>query len=1077
MAAILIALGGWLCLPTPVSAVLTAVEVAKLTANDAAPEDELGKSVAVSGDLAVVGAPLDDDNGGGSGSAYIFARNQGGGDIWGQVAKLTPSDGSAADVFGHAVAVSGDTVIVGAPFDDDACPADLLCNSGSAYVFKRNQGGADAWGQVAKLTGSTSGGGAEFGFAVAIDNDTAVVGAVTGSGSAYVFERNQDGAEMWGEVEEIGALDSAAGDEFGVSVGISGDRIVVGALQGDGAFTNSGSAYVFERNSGGTDSWDQRTELSAVDGAPGDEFGRSVGIHNDTIVVGASRDGDAGADSGSAYVFERNQGGIDAWGQTQKLTASGAAAGDEFGWAVAIASNGIAVGAYLADNHPDAGAVYLFERNVGAPTSWSEVSKVTASDQASDDRLGFGVALTAETLLAGAPRDDDDGDRSGSAYVFARTGAIWQEVDKPVASDAVGADKFGTSAAISGEVAAVGSPRALPHNSAGIGVGAVYIYRRSQESGSESWTEEIKVSSTSLNFGEAFGSAVGLSGDTLVVGSSADDWACPSDPFSCNSGGVSFFERNQGGEDAWGGVNEFGPSDGEAQDRFGSSVAISGDTAVVGAPLDDDACPADPDCNSGSVYVFQRNQGGSLPWGEVAKLTASSADAGDRFGTSVAIDGDTVVVGAPKEDDLCPPAFPDCDSGAVYVFERNQGGADQWGEVARQIPSGPFPGNEQLGTSVAIDGDRAIAGAAFGDADAAGLLFDTGTVYIFERNQGGVDQWGEVTQIVPDDAMTLDAFGGFGVAISGDRILASSATADGACVPFDFACNSGSAYLFERNQSGGEKWGQAAKLTASDPEAGDLFGSAVALDGSVALVGSPFDDDACSMDPACDSGSAYLYRQRAPEGDLSITKSDGRGEIEATEATAYEIVVSNAGPDDAEGVLVIDVVDPAQFLLNRTTWTCAPAPGSDPGTNCPASGDATELAAGVEVDIFAGDSVFFDVATQIGPTPVGPIVNTARILTPSYRDLDSGNDSDTDTNLLLVPGACEVFQDRVLADQIIDTPTSVTACETVTLGPNLQIIAPGVLEVGAGAEIRFEGDVAVLAGAGLALVIDPSLLP
>ena len=130
-------------------------------------------------------------------------------------------------------------------------------------------------------------------------------------GAAYVFARNHGGPDNWGEVEKLTASDAAGGDGFGQSVAISGDRIVVGALRGDGAVIDSGTLYVFERNQGGADLWGEVIELAADDGAVGDEFGRSVAAHNDTIVAGAPRDSGAGTDSGSAYVFERNEGGLE----------------------------------------------------------------------------------------------------------------------------------------------------------------------------------------------------------------------------------------------------------------------------------------------------------------------------------------------------------------------------------------------------------------------------------------------------------------------------------------------------------------------------------------------------------------------------------------------------------------------------------------------------------------------------------------------------------------------------------------------------------------------------------------------
>jgi hypothetical protein len=218
----------------------------RLTASDAADGDYFGRSVAVSGDTAVVGAIYEDGLGSNRGAAYLFARNEGGADNWGQVKKLTASDAADGDYFGRAVAISGDTLVVGAHGKDGTGS-----DRGAAYVFARNQGGMDNWGQVRKLTASDAADEDYFGYSVAINVDTAVVGAHSenGAGSdrgaAYVFKRNRGGMENWGQVQKLRASDAANEDYFGQAVAISGDQIVVGAYGEDGAGTDRGAAYVF----------------------------------------------------------------------------------------------------------------------------------------------------------------------------------------------------------------------------------------------------------------------------------------------------------------------------------------------------------------------------------------------------------------------------------------------------------------------------------------------------------------------------------------------------------------------------------------------------------------------------------------------------------------------------------------------------------------------------------------------------------------------------------------------------------------------------------------------------------------
>jgi hypothetical protein len=385
----------------PLAPALALLET-KLTAGDAAAGDQFGRSVALSGDTAVVGSHLDDDTDTDSGSAYVFTRS---GTTWTQQAKLTASDAAAADWFGISVAIDGDTIVVGALFGEGAG-----ADSGSAYVFTRS---GTTWTQQAKLTASDGEPVDEFGISVAIEGDTAVVGshfdgdAGFFSGSAYVFTRS---GTTWTQQAKLTASDAAALDRFGNSVALSGDTAVVGASFGDAAFPDSGSAYVFTRS--GT-TWSQQAKLTASDAAALDRFGNSVALSGDTAVVGAQGNDDAGTESGSAYVFTRSG---TTWSQQAKLTASDAAADDEFGFSVALSVDTAMVGAPFGDGAvPASGSAYAFEPN---GTTWTQVVKVTARDAAADDGFGFSVAIDENAVVVGSPFDDDAGSNSGSAYVF-----------------------------------------------------------------------------------------------------------------------------------------------------------------------------------------------------------------------------------------------------------------------------------------------------------------------------------------------------------------------------------------------------------------------------------------------------------------------------------------------------------------------------------------------------------------------------------------------------------------------------------------------------------------------------------
>lgn len=392
-------------------------ELAKLTASDAAEQDRFGWQVAISGDVAVVTSVADDDNGENSGSAYLFERDAGGQGNWGQVAKLTASDGAAADGFGKSVSISGDTVAIGADLDDDHGDS-----SGSAYLFDRPESGWTDMTETVKLTASDGAAGEYFGWSVSISGDTLVVGAPLhpGGGVAYLFERDEEGPGNWGQVAKLSASDGAAISWFGRTVAISGDTVVVGAradeAHGGG---QSGSAYLFEKP---TDGWDETTEtakLTTSGASYEDYFAEFAAISGDVVLVSASGDDAGGRASGAAYLFEKPPSGWASMTETAKLTASDAAEFDGFGSSVSISGTAVVVGAREdADNGRFSGSAYLFLKPQSGWATMTEMAKITASDGAEQDYFAWSTAIDGNTVVVGSSADDDDGDNSGSAYVY-----------------------------------------------------------------------------------------------------------------------------------------------------------------------------------------------------------------------------------------------------------------------------------------------------------------------------------------------------------------------------------------------------------------------------------------------------------------------------------------------------------------------------------------------------------------------------------------------------------------------------------------------------------------------------------
>jgi hypothetical protein len=466
---------------------------AYLKASNTGTDDRFGQSVAVSGDTVVVGASHEDSNAtgangdqadnsaGDAGAAYVFVRS---GTTWTQQAYLKASNTELRDYFGTSLAISGDTVVVGAPFE-----------SSNATGVNGDQA----------------------------DN------SATGSGAAYVFVRT---GTTWTQQAYLKASNTELRDYFGSNVAVSGDTVVVGASSEDSSATGvngdqadnsasfAGAAYVFVRS--GT-IWTQQAYLKASNTDAGDYFGTSVAISGDTVVVGASREdsnatgvnganNNSATDSGAAYVFVRSG---TVWTQQAYLKASNTGVRDGFGRSVAVSGDTIVVGAYgeasnatgvngngANNSAPNSGAAYVFVRT---GTTWTQQAYLKASNtEVGDDSFGISVAVSGDTVVVGAQQEDsnatgvngDQADNSasfaGAAYVFVRSGTTWTQQAYLKASNTGGGDDefifgdiFGCSVAVSGDTVVVGafwedsSATGVNGNQAdnsAFGAGAAYVF-------------------------------------------------------------------------------------------------------------------------------------------------------------------------------------------------------------------------------------------------------------------------------------------------------------------------------------------------------------------------------------------------------------------------------------------------------------------------------------------------------------------------------------------------------------------------------------------------------------------------
>ena len=887
---------------------------AKLTASAGADGDEFGISVAVDGDTVVVGAR---GNVSKTGAIYVFTKPSDG-DWTSNITetKLTATGGAADDLFGASVALYGGTIVVGAPGDQNSVGGTNV-STGSAYVFTWNSETGE-WSQNAKLTASNAGADDLFGNSVAVDGNTIAVGAyqkdgnsITNSGLVYVFTKSN--TEDWAtttETVQLKVSGLAANANFGRSVAVDGGTIVVGASGDQNSVGVTGSAYVFtEPNTGWANSGGAETaKLTASDGADSDQFGRSVAVDGNTIVVGAHQNDDDGTDSGSIYVFIKPTNGWTDTTGTVKLTAANAATGDRFGIALALDGDTALVAAPRndANDDDDAGSAYVFDIK-----GWDDIADAAVQNRSHTvtgltnditytfavravNPSGVGPAATvtgvpmpvpaAPAELSAAPSDgqvaltwDNPGNVTITKYQYSTDyfingggmgnngGASFNDIAltalTAIDENTSGYTVTGLANGVTHTLAlravndfGAGMPStvdalmvpAAPELSAVAGDGEVALSWADPGNGTinsyQLWQvgEFIGLQPSDGITDDFFGHSVAVDGDTAVVGAPKDF-----DGNGGNTGAVYVFTRDSSG--AW---SQQGILTTTVRSDFGSSVAVHGDTAVVGAPKDFDG----NDVKTGAVYVFTRDSSGA--WSQQGILTASDGGLNDEFGISVGVDGDTVVVGAWKKG-----------KGAAYVFTRNDGVWD--GGVKLTASDGKE--DDEFGISIALNGKTLVVGAPRNDKYIENNIEeeDAGAAYVFTKPTGGWGAWDDLPQTDDDDedkdGLTAkltasdraeDDFFGQSVALDDDTILVGAPGDNNN----DNRINSGSVYLFAMPSDGWGDLTEDQKLTASDGAVEDMFGNSVTLDGDTAVVGAyrptytNFSEEAISR-----PGAAYVF--------------------------------------------------------------------------------------------------------------------------------------------------------------------------------------------------------------------------
>lgn len=347
-----------------------------------------------------------------------------------------------------------------------------------------------------------------FGYSAAIDGNTLLVGAykadisgVVDAGAAYVFVFGDKG---WYQQAKLVAEPFIAEDTLGGNVALKNDIAMLGVMRRDDKGKDSGAVISFERQS---NNWKQRQILTAPDANPGDAFGQTISLTENHLIIGAPRNDALGVDSGAAYIFKRVNG---AWRYQTKIVASDGAAGDLFGISVAIDGNTILVGADLHDQKADnAGAVYVY---VLKDNQWEQEAKLMASDGSNTDIFGVRVAISGNTALISARRDDIEGVGvdAGSAYIFERRDGIWSQKIKLTSPDGKADDRFGRGVALNRRTAIIS---AMNHDSNGDDAGALYVYKR----GSDGWNYTTKITAKTSFPNDRFGWNVGLSDGVAVI--------------------------------------------------------------------------------------------------------------------------------------------------------------------------------------------------------------------------------------------------------------------------------------------------------------------------------------------------------------------------------------------------------------------------------------------------------------------------------------------------------------------------------------------------------------------------------
>ncbi len=703
----------------------------------------------------------------------------------------------AGTQLGYAVALDGGFLAVGSPFDDLGGE-----DSGIVRIYQVSTGALLHVLQNPRLSKE-----ARFGWSVAISGSRVVIGApeedtgANDTGIAYVY--NLLSSTPTAPVTVLENPNPGINDNFGWSVAISGDRVAVGVPKGDSGVADAGCAYVYNLATG-----TPATPVAQLNNPDptGQNFGYSVAASGLRVVIGSPQEVGSG-DICQVHVYDFSLPAPET--PIQSLADATPTTNEHFGWSVAIAGTTVAVSAPLEDTGADnAGTAYVYDLASGLPGV--PVSTVHNPAPALNDSFGSSLAVSGNRLAVGSHLDDQGATESGRVHVFDLSSGTptvpWVTVDNPGPQTN---DLFGFSVALSGTRLATG---AHGDNTGVSDAGSAYFFELS--SGTPG-VPVLSINTPSPSSEEEFGNSIGISGSIVVVGAYHDDKGA-----NTNSGSTFLYDFLSSNPDVP--ILTLENPAPANNDYFGAAVAIAGNTVVVAAYQDDVGAT-----NSGTVYVY--NRASPTPTVPVLTIPNPSAQAQDQFGNAIALSGSMLVIGAAKND-----VGSVVDAGSAYVYDLSSGTP----AVPVAVLDNPAPATDDLfGISVAISGTKVAVGANGNDVNAAN---NAGSVYIYE-----IPSTSPVA-ILNNPSPTADDFFGQAVGISGSRIIVGS--------PFDNtgARDAGRAYAY--NLASGTPTTPVLALNNPDPEPEDYFGFSVAISGTRLVIGALEVDSG-----ALDAGAAFVY--------------------------------------------------------------------------------------------------------------------------------------------------------------------------------------------------------------------------